>query len=81
MSNDIRAHPSHSRDQARDDMAVDRPNPHRSPISNRFPSHSDDDAHRTKRVKVSHVRGGYSDDEAREGRHHSAVELKTAAGR
>ena len=62
-------------------MAVDRPNTHLSPISNRFPSHSDDDAHRTKRVKMSHVRSGHSDDEARESRHHGAVELKTAVGR
>ena len=62
-------------------MAVDRPNTYLSPISNRFPSHSDDDVHRTKRVKMSHVRGGFSDDEARESRHHGAAELKTAAGR
>ena len=62
-------------------MAVDRPNSHLSPISNRFPSHSDDDAHRTKRVKMSHVRGGLSDDESRESRHYGAAELKTPAGR
>ena len=62
-------------------MVVDRPNSYLSPISNRFPSHSDDDAHRTKRVKMSHVRGGLSDDEARESRHHGAAELKTPAGR
>ena len=62
-------------------MAVDWPNSHLSPISNRFPSHSDDDAHRTKRVKMSHVRGGLSDDESRESRHYGAAELKTPAGR
>ena len=60
---------------------MDRPNSHLSPISNRFPSHSDDDAHRTKRVKMSHIRGGLTDDEARESRHHAVVDLKTAAGR
>lgn len=62
-------------------MAMDRPNSHLSPISNRFPLHSDDDAHRAKRVKMSHVRGGLSDDEARESHYNGAVELKTAAGR
>ena len=81
VSNDIWAHPTHSRDQAHDDMTVDRPNSHLSPISNRLPSHSDDDAHRAKRVKVSHVRGGLSDDEAPESRHYGAADLKTAAGR
>lgn len=62
-------------------MVIDRPISHLSPISNRFPSHSDDDAHRTKRVKMSHVRGGLSDEEARESRHHGTVELRTASGR
>ena len=60
---------------------MDRPNSHLSPISNRFPSHSDDDAHRTKRVKLSHVRGGFSDEEARESRHQGAVDLRSSAGR
>lgn len=67
------------RDQARDD--IDRSNSHLSPISNRFPSHPDDDAHRAKRVKMSHVRSGLSDDEARESRQHGAVDLRTSAGR
>ena len=63
-------------------MAVDRPSgTHLSPISHCFPPHSDYDAHLIKRVKMSHVRSGHSDDEARESRHHGAVELKTAAGR
>ncbi|KAF9779322.1 hypothetical protein BJ322DRAFT_1113676 [Thelephora terrestris] len=67
------------RDQARDDM--DRSNSHLSPISNLFPSHSDEDAHRTKRVKLSHVRGDLSDDETPESRYHGAVDLKTSGGR